>query len=270
MYDPAYGRFTGVDPLADSYAAYTPYHYVLGNPLRFVDPDGRSVESTIVREYTGRSGRRGGTDRKRYEVIEVIDDGKTDVKLEDGTIIGHTLSPFSFKNGQGAPVIGAIIDVDSDEASKFLSAIVEINPVLSHYMPKAIRGNSWDFKNNRTNNAVLSGLTAAQHLYRGFKFSSGLIMTARDVGNYAAGLVAARNHLSWSNTRTGFDGYETIDRDGFFQLFSEWRSESVVSQVAQQAGYKVGLHLERIDLYNATFGSPQHKPPFNLKRYFGY
>ena len=46
MYDPAYGRFTGVDPLADSYAAYTPYHYVLGNPLRFVDPDGMRVEDT--------------------------------------------------------------------------------------------------------------------------------------------------------------------------------------------------------------------------------
>ena len=50
MYDPAYGRFTGVDPLADSYAAYTPYHYVLGNPLRFVDPDGRSTESIHLDE----------------------------------------------------------------------------------------------------------------------------------------------------------------------------------------------------------------------------
>jgi hypothetical protein len=40
--------FTLVDPMAADYAPYTPYHYTLNNPIRFIDPDGRSVETIIV------------------------------------------------------------------------------------------------------------------------------------------------------------------------------------------------------------------------------
>gem|GEM_PF-3226758 len=40
MYDPAIGRFHGVDPLAVKYAGMTPYNYVGGNPIAFNDPLG--------------------------------------------------------------------------------------------------------------------------------------------------------------------------------------------------------------------------------------
>ncbi|WP_367390183.1 RHS repeat-associated core domain-containing protein [Lewinella sp. LCG006] len=45
-YDPAVARWGQVDPLADQYAPYSPYNYVLGNPIRLIDPDGRSVDAT--------------------------------------------------------------------------------------------------------------------------------------------------------------------------------------------------------------------------------
>lgn len=32
------------DPLADRYPGWSPYNYVLGNPLRLVDPDGKQVD----------------------------------------------------------------------------------------------------------------------------------------------------------------------------------------------------------------------------------
>jgi RHS repeat-associated protein len=44
IYNPAIGRFLRVDPLAADYAAWSPYNYVMGNPIRNIDPDGRSVE----------------------------------------------------------------------------------------------------------------------------------------------------------------------------------------------------------------------------------
>jgi RHS repeat-associated protein len=47
-YDAAIGRWGGVDPLAHLYYGWSSYNYVLGNPISFVDPDGRSVEDVII------------------------------------------------------------------------------------------------------------------------------------------------------------------------------------------------------------------------------
>ena len=43
FYDSEVGRFLSLDPLAVKYPAWSPYNYVLGNPIMFVDPDGRDV-----------------------------------------------------------------------------------------------------------------------------------------------------------------------------------------------------------------------------------
>jgi len=41
-YDSAIGRFTTIDPLAEKYYSWSPYAYCYNNPLKFVDPDGRT------------------------------------------------------------------------------------------------------------------------------------------------------------------------------------------------------------------------------------
>jgi len=38
--------FLSVDPLAADYASWSPYNYVMGNPISYIDPDGRSPEDT--------------------------------------------------------------------------------------------------------------------------------------------------------------------------------------------------------------------------------
>ena len=43
MYDPAMGLFTQIDPLAEQYPHLNPYQYCAGNPVKYVDPDGREV-----------------------------------------------------------------------------------------------------------------------------------------------------------------------------------------------------------------------------------
>ncbi|MEZ4774324.1 MAG: RHS repeat-associated core domain-containing protein [Bacteroidia bacterium] len=43
MYDAASSRWNGVDALGEKYVGWSPYNYVMGNPLIFVDPDGRTI-----------------------------------------------------------------------------------------------------------------------------------------------------------------------------------------------------------------------------------
>jgi RHS repeat-associated protein len=45
----ALGRWGSVDPLGDSLPSWSAYQYVLGNPLAYVDPDGRQVNVTGMR-----------------------------------------------------------------------------------------------------------------------------------------------------------------------------------------------------------------------------
>ena len=42
-YDPSLSIWTGVDPLADQFPAYSPYNYTLNNPINMIDPDGRAA-----------------------------------------------------------------------------------------------------------------------------------------------------------------------------------------------------------------------------------
>lgn len=44
MYDAQIGRWMINDPLSDKYVNYSPYIFVLNNPLKFIDPDGKDVK----------------------------------------------------------------------------------------------------------------------------------------------------------------------------------------------------------------------------------
>jgi len=59
-----------VDPLASDYQSFSPYNYVLNNPLSNTDPDGRSVNTRFVNSL-GQTII--NTDDGRNDVIEVAD-----------------------------------------------------------------------------------------------------------------------------------------------------------------------------------------------------
>ncbi|MBE6226687.1 MAG: hypothetical protein E7121_06320 [Bacteroidales bacterium] len=49
MYDFNIARWTTQDPLAEKYYSQSPYNYCVNNPVMFVDPDGNSIYSKVVK-----------------------------------------------------------------------------------------------------------------------------------------------------------------------------------------------------------------------------
>ena len=47
--DPETGLFTSMDPLCEKYYNISPYMYCAGNPIRYVDPDGRKVYVFVMK-----------------------------------------------------------------------------------------------------------------------------------------------------------------------------------------------------------------------------
>ena len=53
LYDPLTARFTTSDPLCEKYYHISPYAYCAGNPVNFVDPDGRAWRPTFTYNRDG-------------------------------------------------------------------------------------------------------------------------------------------------------------------------------------------------------------------------
>ena len=47
-YDSLLGRTTTMDPLAEKYYSLSPYLWCAGNPVKFVDPDGKKVRPKCI------------------------------------------------------------------------------------------------------------------------------------------------------------------------------------------------------------------------------
>ncbi len=223
-YDASIGRFTGVDPIAEKYSFQSIYAYATNNPVLLRDILGLGVETTIVER----------SDDGTYIVKGWKDDGKTDVVLEDGTKVGESLTTHSFVDEHNNAVVGAVIDPNSTEGQDFIdNEIVGAAPNVLTYKDNASLNQHFDFKSRD----IPEGLSSKQQLVyrtRGSMTSDGKMASARDFGNMAAGIVAARAGVPhWYAKRE------------FNQL--QGGPEPPVSAKAQQIGLNMGSVLRRQD-----------------------
>jgi RHS repeat-associated protein len=240
-YDPKWSVWLSVDPLADTPAnvSWSPYIYVWNNPLKFIDPDGRHGQTTIV----GDNG--DGT----YTVKDWVDDGKTDIVTTDGVKIGNSLTTHSFVDDQGNAVEGAVIDPSDNSGQEFFNNEANRGEVwMWSYIPNATGGKDYDFKRDGAEPGD-ANYNNPQYHYRGMSFE-GKIASARDVGNFTAGAVAAHNGLDWGVARLGFDALQKWQDKNIFSI------EGTPTQSAQRAGFNMARPLYNKKVYQKITSDP--------------
>ena len=99
--------FVRVDPLADKYPAYSPYNYVLNNPISNTDPTGMSVNNEYVKDTeTGevvKVGDKGGNETDYVYEGRISEDGKTVVYSEDNPTVIEVDIEYDVGPGTDSP-----------------------------------------------------------------------------------------------------------------------------------------------------------------------
>ena len=256
MYDASVGRWNGVDALAEKYYSWSPFHYVLGNPIKLIDPNGEYASTHIDADGN---------------VVAVYDDG-------DLGVYRHTELPDEFATYEGEtkgvyidPLRGSVIKKkahltggekvgETEYWDEFRGHDNESGKVENRVVGKLILGESWDQDIDHLNQDAVNGpvhdfLDIANSLptvamlstpgkkydiksnivvspYGGFtgKLLQGKYATARSAGNYLAGL----------NGATGKIGYSHISEKTYMRIAGGLHKAGKLGAVGGVLGIKFG------------------------------
>ena len=203
-YDAAIGRWFNSDPLAEKIPSISLYAYCMDNPIIAYDPNG--METHVISNSNGTYTVIGGVLNKDRNIYVYTKDKNG--KYIKGKSIGITTSTTSFYNSDEGKWERVTIDPSDTSGRDFLNKMVSTNITLDDYMDKARNNHPYDFKITNGGNKKIDGIPIYRGMIIGGK-AIPLYTSARDIGNIAAGIVAAKNGISWSAARIAFDAYQS-------------------------------------------------------------
>ena len=249
QHDPILARWDRIDPLCEKYYSTSPYAYCANNPVNAIDPDGR---------YTKVIQKKDGT----YVVIGGELDGDNNIYLysngERGASIGQSVCETSFYNSDaGTWQVGAIIDPNDKSGQEFLDKMSSTSITLPDYVDKARNDHPYDFKVTNGKGEKHEGIETYRSMLIKGHDGNNVYASARDVGNIAAGMIAAKNGLSWTDARLGFDGYQSwhdrkFKMEGISTQNAEWYGFNYkfsVSSKINNLGYSIGSAFLKAERY---------------------
>src|SRR5690606_22911432 len=86
MYDPTIARWNKIDNHAESYYNYSPYNFVLNNPVNVIDPDGNDIYLLIWFSKNGETGH-AGIAVDNYKTVNKKDANGNDVLDANGNVV---------------------------------------------------------------------------------------------------------------------------------------------------------------------------------------
>jgi RHS repeat-associated protein len=207
---PDAGRFTTIDPMAEKYYDISPYAYCANNPINSIDPDGKSTKVILLENGTYKVIGGDIEDNDRNIYLYSQDSNGDNIKGKSIGVSATMTSFYDSDNEDPSQRWSGIIDPNDNRGKQFLNAITGKNsPSLFKYMFYARNGKKYDFKVTNGTDSEIKGID----IYRGMPITTNFDGTvtyasARDVGNMAAGYIAAKNGIPWQAARDAFDFYQ--------------------------------------------------------------
>ena len=170
MYDPAMGLFTQLDPLAEQYPHLNPYMYCAGNPVKYVDPDGKSIWTKLIKgslkvgKQVAKTGVKalGETATYATAVADLVDDinvltdseAPTDNRIWAGVSLASEFLPISINDAKD---VGKFIKIHVHGNSKFSQraqhAYDIVDKETNHIVKTGISGGKKRFRDNKSQRA---------------------------------------------------------------------------------------------------------------------
>lgn len=248
QYDPILGMFTQIDPLCEKYYNFHPYAYCLNNPVIAVDLDGKST--WVIYQGNDQYQVVGGNiyDKDRNIYSGYFNNQHVFVPQLSIGISSSITSFYNSDSNGGGWQKGSIININDRSGDLFLSNIIGKNPpMFDDYMLNARNNHPYDFKVTNGTGEIYG----KEMFYRGMPIGvtgkgQTIYSSARDIGNIAAGYVAAVNGMSWEASRIAFDTYQ----GGI---------EGISTRFAEYYGWKMGYNNtsnnQKADNLFRSFGS---------------